>query len=105
MFKTDPRHVTTYERVNYFQVLKGFMQYYAEQFWKQDEGQRIVTVDQSYDKNIEPDCAITIKDPFDKPHNPGRMNVSSLDFLKQKFKDGYELLKSEKQDRIKDMFE
>ena len=49
--------------------------------------QRIITVDHSIDKNIDPETALTIKDPFDEPHNPGRLKNEPKDFLVMKFKD------------------
>ena len=54
---------------------------------------------------MDTECAITIKDPFDKPHNPGRMKAESEAFLKQKFKDAYEVLSRAKIDRVKEMFQ
>lgn len=57
------------------------------------------------DKEIDKETAITIKDPFDQPHNPGRLRSESLSFLKQKFKEAYEILHQGKLERIKALFE
>jgi len=37
----------------------------------------IITVDQSYECPIDKECVITIKDPFDQPHNPGRVKIDT----------------------------
>lgn len=37
---------------------------------------------------------LTIKDPFDDPHNPGRLRIESKDFLVQKFSEAYNTLKN-----------
>jgi len=29
----------------------------------------------SIDRPVDKECVITIKDPFDKPHNPGRLKI------------------------------
>jgi hypothetical protein len=76
------------------------MKYYAFDLWKLEPNKRIITVDMSQDRPIDAETTITIKDPFDKPHNPGRLSLVSNDFFLQKFKDGYEVLCSGKEDRI-----
>lgn len=81
------------------------MKYYAEDFWKEDERYRIITVDQSIDRPIDTERALTIKDPFDEPHNPGRVKSDSREFLVAKFKEAYDLLKSGKKDRIEGLFQ
>lgn len=91
-FKDKSQDVTTAERVNYCKILEGFFKYYAEQIWKEKENARIITVDQSIDKEVDEETVITIKDPFDKPHNPGRLKLQSKDFLVQRFKEAYEQL-------------
>lgn len=68
------------------------MKYYAHDIWKESEEMRIITVDQSLDKEVDRDTAITIKDPFDQPHNPGRLRVDSKDFMVQAFKEAHEIL-------------
>lgn len=80
------------------------MKFYAEELWKLPEQERIITVDQSKDRDIDAECCITIKDPFDKPHNPGRMRADSKDYFIQKFKDALEVLKSRQEDRIRQLF-
>lgn len=82
----------------------GFMRYYAEEFWQERESDRIVTVDQSKDRKIDPECALTIKDPFDEPHNPGRLKAESKEFLIQRCREAYEILKSGKEERIRSLF-
>ena len=47
---------------------------------------------------------MTIKDPFDQPHNPGRMKAESEAFFKQKFKDAMEVLSKAKIDRVWELF-
>jgi len=88
-FKEDPKEVSVEERANYYALLCGFMKYYAEDFWKEDERNRIVTVDQSIDRPVDAECALTIKDPFDEPHNPGRIKLDSKEYLVSKFKEAY----------------
>lgn len=85
-FKEDPKEVSLEERCNYLKQLTGFMKYYAEDFWKEDEKYRIITVDQSIDRSVDTERALTIKDPFDEPHNPGRVKSDSREFLVTKFK-------------------
>jgi len=41
---------------------------------------------------VDSECVITIKDPFDEPHNPGRLKIEQSDFFKQKFKEAYTIL-------------
>ena len=69
--------------------MEGFFKYYAQEIWKYKEEQRIITVDHSIDKNVDKETALTIKDPFDEPHNPGRLKQESKDFLIQKFKEAH----------------
>lgn len=62
-------------------------------------------MDGTYDKDFENDYVFTIKDPFDKPHNPGRAKLVHKAFLVDRFKDGYHAMnelqkKSKKEDRI-----
>lgn len=52
------------------------------------------------DKEVDKECAITIKDPFDLPHNPGRLKAESRDFFVQKFKDAHMILKAGKKESI-----
>jgi hypothetical protein len=85
-------------------MLAGFMKYYSYDFWKEDERYRIITVDQSIDRLVDAECAITIKDPFDEPHNPGRLKADSREFLVQKFKEAYDLLRSGKKEKIQSLF-
>jgi hypothetical protein len=103
-FREDPREVSVEERVNYYKQLTGFMRYYADEFWEEDEKYRIITVDQSIDRPVDPECAFTIKDPFDEPHNPGRLKADNRDFFVQKFKEAYELLRSNKEDKVRSLF-
>lgn len=100
MFKTNPKDVSIEERANYYKILLGFTHYYAYEFWEVDEKYRIITVDQSMDKEVDKECAITIKDPFDLPHNPGRLKAESRDFFVQKFKDAHMILKAGKKESI-----
>ena len=76
-FKDKLEDVTTIERVNYCKTLEGFLRYYAVDIWDEPESKRIITVDQSIDKDVDPETALTIKDPFDRPHNPGRLKLES----------------------------
>lgn len=39
-------------------------------------GQFIVSIDGTQDKNYEKEYVYTIKDPFDRLHNPGRVKVA-----------------------------
>lgn len=112
-FKDKIEDVSTVERVNYSKILEGFFKYYAIDIWKEKEDKRIITVDQSIDRPIDTEAALTIKDPFDQPHNPGRLKIESKEFLIQKFKEAYEQMVRAKesklsidlrQDRIKNLF-
>ena len=76
-FKDKIEDVSTVERVNYSKILEGFFKYYAIDIWKEKDAARVITVDQSIDKTIDPDTVLTIKDPFDQPHNPGRLRIES----------------------------
>ena len=49
-FKDRPEDVSSVERVSYYQILLGFFKYYAEDFWKENETTRIITVDQSVNR-------------------------------------------------------
>ena len=91
-FKDKLEDVTTIERVNYCKTLEGFLRYYAVDIWDEPESKRIITVDQSIDKDVDPETALTIKDPFDRPHNPGRLKLESKQFLLQKFKEASHIL-------------
>jgi hypothetical protein len=58
-----------------------------------------------YDKEFENETTFTIKDPFDRPHNPGRAKLVHKTFLVDQFKYGYNALKelskkSKKDDRV-----
>jgi hypothetical protein len=58
-----------------------------------------------YDKEFENENVFTIKDPFDKPHNPGRAKLVHKTFLVDQFKYGYNALreltrKSRKEERV-----
>ena len=112
-FKDKLEDVSTVERVNYSRILEGFFKYYATDIWKEKEAARIITVDQSLDKPIDNETTLTIKDPFDQPHNPGRLKIESKEFLVQKFKEAHEQLMRARdskisidirQDRIKNLF-
>lgn len=103
-FNDNPKDISAEERVNYYKLLMGFMRYYSEDFWKQDDKERIVTVDQTKDRSIDPETALTIKDPFDEPHNPGRLKAQSKEFLAQKCREAYEVLKAGKEDRVRALF-
>ena len=58
---------------------------------------------------------LTIKDPFDRPHNPGRLKIESKDFFLQKFKEAMETMTNAKdndklsnegrQDKVRSLFE
>lgn len=65
------------------------MKYYAFDLWKEKEEMRIITVDQSREKAIDNDCVITIKDPFDEPHNPGRLKIEHKEFMILRFKEAH----------------
>ncbi len=80
------------------------MKYYAIDIDKQTDSGKIVTVDQSCDCLIDIETAITIKDPFDKPHNPGRLRTQSLSYMKQKFKEAHQILSIGKVEKIRDLF-
>jgi DNA polymerase sigma len=103
-FRDDPRDASIEERVNYYKIFLGFMKYYAEEHWKEDESTRIITVDMCIDRKVDSECALTIKDPFDEPHNPGRLKAESRDFLISKFKEAYEVLKGAKEPKIRSLF-
>jgi hypothetical protein len=81
------------------------MKYYAYDLWKEEEDLRIITVDQSIDKEIDKEAVITIKDPFDLPHNPGRLKADSKGFMIQKFKEAHEILSQGKLEYINRLFE
>ena len=49
-FKTNSQDVSTTERVNYYNILLGFMKYYAMDIDKQNENGKIITVDLSCDR-------------------------------------------------------
>jgi hypothetical protein len=105
MFKNQSKDVSIEERANYYKILLGFTEYYGYKLWEEeDERNRIITVDQSIDREVDKECAITIKDPFDRPHNPGRLKADSKDFLIQKFKDAHLILKQGNGDKIKQLF-
>ncbi len=74
--------------------------------WKINEGKNIISVDGNYDKEIDTETVFTIKDPFDKPHNPGRAKVAKKDGYIKHFIFGHDALnelqnKSRKEERIK----
>ena len=52
------------------------MKYYSREgdFNKLSDEERIITVDRGV-KQIQKDFLFTIKDPFDEPHNPGRVKL------------------------------
>lgn len=52
-FKTDPKEVSIQQRVNYYKILMEFFKYYSIDFWKEDEKNQIITVDQSIDKEVD----------------------------------------------------
>lgn len=61
-------------------------------------------MDGTYDKEFDSDCVFTIKDPFDKPHNPGRAKSTHQKFFTDCFRDGYHAIselqkKGKKEDR------
>jgi hypothetical protein len=47
---------------------------------------------------------LTIKDPFDKPHNPGRARISEKPTYMDQFHKAYERLKSKQLEKIEAMF-
>ena len=98
VFKDRIEDVSTVERVSYWKILEGFMRYYATDIWKENEKNRIITVDQSTNKSVDPETVLTIKDPFDEPHNPGRLKIESKEFLIQKFKEAHTQLMFAKED-------
>ena len=104
-FLQRSQDVASSDRANYLALLAGFMKYYAVDLWKENEEQRIITVDQSRDRNLDRDCAITIKDPFDQPHNPGRLRIEHKDFMIQKFKEAHEILSQNNLERVRELFE
>lgn len=78
------------------------MKYYAEDILKKD--QHIVSVDGTQDKIFEQDYIYTIKDPFDKTHNPARVkNVEQRKIL-EIFATGFKELKSKDSKIISRMF-
>lgn len=83
-----------------------FLFYSAEgDHWKKNEGRNVISVDGTYDKEFENETVFTIKDPFDKPHNPGRAKLVTKDFFLDRFRDGYNAMvemckKTKKEDRM-----
>lgn len=87
--------------------MKELFLYYSEdgEHWKVNNGKNIISVDGTYDKQFDNENVFTIKDPFDKPHNPGRAKLVHKDFLLKNFKDGYNALnelqkKAKKEERV-----
>jgi hypothetical protein len=100
-------NVTNLKSVNLVEILKELFLYYSleGEHWKHNGGKNIISVDGTYDKDFDEDCAFTIKDPFDKPHNPGRAKVAQKDFFVSRFKQGHDALcelqrKGKKEERI-----
>lgn len=86
--------------------MKELFLYYSEngEHWKTKEGKNIISVDGTYDKEFDNDYVFTIKDPFDKPHNPGRAKATHQKFFMDKFREGYYVInelqkKAKKEDR------
>ena len=87
--------------------MKELFLYYSEdgEHWKVNDGKNIISVDGTYDKEFDNEYVFTIKDPFDKPHNPGRAKLVHKDFLLKNFKDGYNAInelqkKAKKEERV-----
>lgn len=87
-FKTNPEAVTDLKTVNFIEILKELFLYYSEEgdHWKKNEGRNIISIDGSTEKEFENETVFTIKDPFDKPHNPGRAKIVTKNFFLDRFK-------------------
>ncbi len=79
------------KNVNLVGILKELFLYYSDEgeHWKKNEGRNIISIDGAYDKEFDNDTVFTIKDPFDKPHNPGRARIVNKTYLLDRFKEGY----------------
>lgn len=87
--------------------MKELFQYYSEdgEHWKINDGKNIISVDGTYDKDFDEECIFTIKDPFDKPHNPGRAKIVNKKFLLDQLKSGFIAInelqkKTKKEERV-----
>ena len=106
-FRTNPEDVTNIKNINMVEILKELFLYYSDEgeHWKKNEGKNIISIDGTFDKEFETETVFTIKDPFDKPHNPGRAKLVTKTYILNQFKDGYTALKeiskrSKKEDRL-----
>lgn len=65
--------------------------YYSEdgEHWKKNDGKNIISIDGMFDKEFENETVFTIKDPFDKPHNPGRAKLVNKSYFLGLFRGGY----------------
>jgi hypothetical protein len=61
-------------------------------------------VDGSKEKNFEDETIFTIKDPFDKTHNPGRAKISFRPTLMDAFDEAVEVFTSKNKEQIKWLF-
>ncbi len=73
------------------EILEEMFLYYSEEgeHWRKNKGKNIISIDGTFDKEFEEENIFTIKDPFDKPHNPGRAKVVHIISILSAFKRGY----------------
>lgn len=105
-FDTAQAKVTNVSSVNLFEMMKELFLFYSVEgeHWSIKQGKNIISVDGTFDKDFDNDCIFTIKDPFDKPHNPGRAKFINKTFIVDRFRDGANAFralerKSKKDDR------
>lgn len=94
-FRRDPEEVTSIKNVSLVEILKELFLYYSEEgeHWRKGEGKNIISIDGTFEKEFDNETIFTIKDPFDKPHNPGRARVVNKQFIVDAFRNGYTAMK------------
>lgn len=102
-FTREVTEIKYKRKFSLYEQLREFMTFYGEngEFWR---GKPLICLDEQAPRELDPEMMLTIKDPFDKPHNPGRAKVADKPTYMEQFQRALDRLKSKNKEKIEAMF-